>query len=124
MSVIINGANRGRFERVDLSQELSGALSLVRDALEEGDAPFALDYLADALRIERVMRGELTGLWCADCSAPVIGEPACRCEACPACEAISCVCRFYAETVPVREAKRLDLLAVREEARRLAGLVV
>ena len=49
MSTIINGPDRGHFERVDLSRELSGALSLVREALDEGDASFALDFLADAL---------------------------------------------------------------------------
>ena len=124
MNTIINGPNRGRYERVDLSRELSGALSLVREALDEGDVPSALAFISDALRLERVLQGEISSLWCADCSAAVVGEEPCECGACVNCEASPCVCRFYAEPVPVRDAERLNLARVLAELRRLAALVV
>lgn len=125
MYQLIQGPDRGKFERVDLAGLLGGALDRVEEALGEDDPGWVLLLLADAWKAADVLRGTVAGLWCSDCGSPLQsnGEEACCCETCPDCEAERCVCRFYRGDVPARDAEKIDLAAVLSELRRLRDLL-
>ena len=124
-AVIINGADRARFEAVDLGAELDRAIGHVEEAIEAGFPDNALCFLSEALLVERVYRREIAGLWCSKCSSPLIDDhrEGCSCDLCPDCEAPACVCRFFASGGRARDAERLDLRAVLDEVARLRAVV-